>query len=267
MGHTFGLRTVSCAELCSLVEDSHQGTQDPDQGDSPQTPQFIHRPIPKNRLTENVALLHRPEVPAVVRHAAVISQHEVTPGRHHDFGIGALIRVGRRNVVFDDRLLVDVQLARIDADLVSGNADHALDIALRGIPGITEYDDVAALDRLPAIDELVDEDTFLVVERGHHAGAFDLHWLVEKDDDERRDRQRDDQIPQPYRQQRRRARPLAESLISAGLEAWVPHRWHGAHSIWKQSPIEAFPLVAAALFRNCSFPPSGALSGATPDAH
>src|SRR5438477_43078 len=72
-----------------------------------------------------------------------------------------------------------------------------LDVALGGIARVAENDDVAALDGLPAVDELVDEDAFLVVERGHHARAFHLHRLVEEDDDESRDRERDNQVTQP----------------------------------------------------------------------
>ena len=34
------------------------------------------------------------------------------------------------------------------------------------------------------IDELVDEDPLLIGDQGRHAGAFDLHRLVEKNDDD-----------------------------------------------------------------------------------
>ena len=65
--------------------------------------------------------------------------------------------------------------------------------ALRRVARIAEHHDVAALDRLQPVDELVDENAFLVVERRHHAGAFDLYRLVQEDDDEGRDGKRDDQ--------------------------------------------------------------------------
>ena len=76
-------------------------------------------------------------------------------------------------------------------DVVAGNTDHALDVALRSVSRIAEDDDVAALDRLPTIHELVDEDALLVLEAGHHAGAFHLHRLVEKDNNERGDSEGD----------------------------------------------------------------------------
>ena len=33
---------------------------------------------------------------------------------------------------------------------------------------------------MQAINELVDEDTLLIVEGGHHAGAFHFHWLIQE---------------------------------------------------------------------------------------
>src|SRR5437588_8368094 len=93
-------------------------------------------------------------------------------------------------------------------------------VALRGIPGIAEDDDVAALDRLPPVHELVDEDALLVVERGHHAGALHLHGLVQEDDDECRNRQRNDEIPQPHGEYR-----CASSAGWTRRAAWFAVRW------------------------------------------
>ena len=55
-----------------------------------------------------------------------------------------------------------------------------------------------AFDRLQPVNELVDEDPFLIFQRRHHAGAFDLHRLIEEDDDEGGDCKRNHQITQPY---------------------------------------------------------------------
>ena len=68
---------------------------------SPQPSQLIHRPVAENGFAVNISFLHRPEIAAVVRHAAMISQNKVAARRHDDLGIGALIGVGGRNVVFD----------------------------------------------------------------------------------------------------------------------------------------------------------------------
>ena len=94
-------------------------------------------------------------------------------------------------------MFVEIDAAVVDADVVSGNADDALDETLGGIEGIAEDDDVAAVNGLDAIDELVDEDVFLVGEGGHHAGAFDFHRGVEEHDDEGDEAEGDDQVAEP----------------------------------------------------------------------
>src|SRR5580698_6646243 len=129
----------------------------------------------------------------------MIAEDEKTIRRNHNFVIRAGIYVVAGNVVFIKRLSVHVNLAAFDADSVPGNSNDALDVTLRRVARIAEDNDVAALNGLPAIDELVDEDAFLVFEAGHHAGAFNLHRLVEKNDDESRDRKRDQQIARPDR--------------------------------------------------------------------
>src|SRR5262249_55988443 len=94
-------------------------------------------------------------------------------------------------------LVIHKNLPGVDPDMISGHCDHALDIALRWIIRVAKYHDIPALNRLQAIDELVNENPLLILERGHHAGAFDLHRLVQKDDDEGRDGKGDDQITKP----------------------------------------------------------------------
>src|SRR5262249_53348473 len=44
---------------------------------------------------------------------------------------------------------------------------------------------------------------FLIRERWHHARTFDLYRLVEEDNDETGNRQRDHQVPQPDRERHR----------------------------------------------------------------
>ncbi len=80
---------------------------------------------------------------------------------------------------------------------IARHADHALDVALRGIARIAEHHDIAALDRFQPIHKLVDEDSFLVFERRHHAGAFHFHRLIQENDDEGGDRQRDNKVTEP----------------------------------------------------------------------
>src|ERR1700733_2533802 len=121
----------------------------------------------------------------------MIAKNEIAVGWDGNFGIGASVGVFVGNVVFVEGFVVDKDLAVFDADSVSGCSDDAFDVAFGRVARVTEDYDVAALDGLPAIDEFVDEDALLVFEAWHHAGAFDLYWLIEKDDDEGGDRQRD----------------------------------------------------------------------------
>ena len=70
-----------------------------------------------------------------------------------------------------------------DANVISRQANHALNETLRRITRITEYHDISALDRLNAINELVDEDAFLIIQRRHHADALDLDRLIKEHND------------------------------------------------------------------------------------
>src|SRR5271155_5424212 len=114
----------------------------------------------------------------------MVAEHEEAVGGNDDLTIRAFVRVISGNIVFVDRLAVHVDLTGFDADVVAGNSDDALDVALGSIARIAEHNNVAALDGFPAINELVDENPLLVFEAGHHAGAFDLDRLVEKNNDE-----------------------------------------------------------------------------------
>src|SRR5208282_5365095 len=108
-------------------------------------------------------------------------------GRNHDFAKGTGIFVIAGNIVFIERLTIDVDLPVFNADAVAGDSNDPLDVALRSVARIAEHDDVAALDRLPAIHKLVDKDALLIFKARHHAGAFHFHRLVEKDNDKSRD--------------------------------------------------------------------------------
>src|SRR6266851_7486278 len=171
----------------------------------PQASQLLHRPISEDGFAVDVAIVHGAEVAAVVRHRAMVAEDEEAVRRNHNFTIRARVGVIAGDVVFVERLAVHVDLAILDANPVAGNSDDALDVALRSVAWIAEDDEVAALDGLPAIDKLVDEDPLLVFEAGHHAGAFNLHRLVEKDNNEGGDGERDQQIARPDRHHGQRA--------------------------------------------------------------
>src|SRR6266436_3046620 len=136
----------------------------------------------------------------------MVAQHEIAVARNDELRIGMSVGIVARHIVFVESFSVDIDLPVLNADSVPCNSNNALDVAFRGIARVAEYNNVAALDRLPAIDELVDEDALLVFEAGHHADAFDLHRLVEKYNDERGDGERDQQIARPDRHHGQRAR-------------------------------------------------------------
>src|SRR5258708_9351711 len=113
----------------------------------------------------------------------MVAQHEVGVARNDELRIGTSVGIVARHIVFVESFSVDIDLPVHNADSVPRNSNNALDIAFRGVARIAEHDNVAALDWLPAIDELVDEDALLIFEAGHHADAFYLHRLVEKGND------------------------------------------------------------------------------------
>src|ERR1700687_3233392 len=154
----------------------------------------------------------------------MIAEHEVAVGGHHDLRGRTLVGVGGGYVVFFESLSIYEYFTRFDPDAVSRQADHPFDETLRSIARVAEHHDVATLDRLQAVHVLVDEDTFLVVERGHHAGAFHLHRLIQKNNNERGDSQRDHQVAQPYREHGQSARRNGRGSL---LAAWTRIRWTG----------------------------------------
>src|ERR1035441_6199838 len=127
----------------------------------------------------------------------MIAQHEETLRRNYHLVERPGIRVIAGHIVFVERLAVYIHLTVINADVIPGNSDDALDVALRRVARIAEDHDVATVNRLPAIDELVDENPLLIFESRHHARALNLYGLVEKDDDERRNGERHQQITRP----------------------------------------------------------------------
>src|SRR6266851_71990 len=130
----------------------------------PYSAHLIHGPIAKDGLAVNIALIHRTEVPAVVRHRAMIAQNEIAFRRHDRLRIGPRVGVSGWNVVLIQRLAIHINLPAVDSDTVPGSTNHALDIALRGIARITEHYDIPARNRLQAVHEFVDEDSLLIFE-------------------------------------------------------------------------------------------------------
>ena len=81
-------------------------------------------------------------------------------------------------------LAVHPDLAVVDAETSPGKRNHALDVALFRVARIVEDHHIAAIDGGDVVDELVDEEPVVIFEPRQHAGAFDAHRLVEKQDDQ-----------------------------------------------------------------------------------
>src|SRR6266567_5917319 len=158
---------------------------------------FFGGPIGEDGFAVDEVAAYGSEVAAVAAHVAVVSHDEKRIYGDDDFRHGACVGILIGNVGFGEAAGVDVNASKADLHVVAGDSDDALDVALAGIVGVTEDDDVSAIDALVTVNELVDEDAFLVAESGHHARAFDLYGLVDEDNDESGNGERDDEIAQP----------------------------------------------------------------------
>src|SRR6202030_1331518 len=90
--------------------------------------QLIHGPISKHSLAIDITLIHWAEIAAVVRHRAVISEHEITLRRHDRLRIGPRVSVGWWHVVLIQSLAVHIHLAAVNPYAISSHPNHALDI-------------------------------------------------------------------------------------------------------------------------------------------
>src|SRR6185312_4822508 len=116
----------------------------------------------------------------------MISKHEIRMLWNGDLSHRTVVEVVAGYVGLFQRLVIHVHLPLDDAHPISGNPNHPLDVALRGIKRIVEDHDVSPLNRLQLVNEFVDENALLVLETRKHAGALDTDWLVKEDDKESR---------------------------------------------------------------------------------
>src|SRR5258708_17121278 len=107
----------------------------------------------------------------------MVAQQEVGVARNDELCIGTIVGIVAWHIVFVESLSVDIDFPVHNADSVSGNSNHALDVAFRDVARVAEYNNVAALDRLPPIDKLVDENPLLIFDASHHAHTLTLHLL------------------------------------------------------------------------------------------
>ncbi len=166
-------------------------------------PTSVEGPEAEHRPAVDVLLRHLAPAAAVVAAAAVVPEHEVV----------ALADLRRREAVDVPEALGQVRLARRhavhhepprpDLDQVSGKPHHALDEGHRGVTGVPEHHHVPSLDRMEAVDELVDHDPLAVEEKGFHARALHPESLGDESDQEEAEEDGDREVVEelPHRTQ------------------------------------------------------------------
>src|SRR5260370_36495037 len=136
-----------------------------------QNAHLIQRPANKNRFPVNIAAGDHAPGPAVVGRTAVIAEDEIFVGRNGSGNHRTLVAILRWNIVLNQRLTIHDHVAMVYFYAIAWNGDDALDIRLARIAWKPENHCVAAIhiSEVEPVSELVDENAFLVVERGHHA--------------------------------------------------------------------------------------------------
>ena len=154
-------------------------------------------PVDEDGFAVDEGALDGTEVAAVGGDGAMIAHHVVLMRWQRHFGDGAIVLIFGGNVWLAEELAVYEHVAMIDAEIVTGQCYHALDVAFLGIARIVKDHNVAAINGRDVIDEFVDEEAVAVFEARQHAGAFYAHRLIEKKNNEGCSHGRDDKIANP----------------------------------------------------------------------
>jgi len=158
---------------------------------------LLHGPVDKGGFAVDEGAVYGAEVAGVAGDGAVVAHDEVLVGGDDHLGLGAVVGEAEGDVGLDEGVVVDEDAAVVDAELVAGGGDDALDVALGLVVGIEEDDDIAAVDLADVVGELINEEAVFILELGEHAGAFDAHRLIEEGDDEGGDQDGDDDVAKP----------------------------------------------------------------------
>ena len=157
----------------------------------------IRGPIDERCLAINQPAIDRAKVAAVAGNQAVISHNEIFVLRQDRLRIGAIVSKAHRDIGLSQGFTVHVDLPVVNAQSITGDGDHPLDIALCRIERKVKNHDIVAMDRLKVVFELVDEEPFLVLQSGHHAGPFHTHRLIQERNDQERNGDGKQQITRP----------------------------------------------------------------------
>src|SRR2546423_828715 len=158
---------------------------------------MIHGPVRKDGAPVNEPAGDWTENARIVGADAMIAHHEIFVLVHAHRPKVAQVLVLRRDIRLRHYLSFDVDGALPALYGLTRQADHALNGGFRMIEGIPEHDHITALNWLEAVDKIVDENAFLVGEQRRHAGAFDLHRLVQEDDDDQGQPNGNEQVAGP----------------------------------------------------------------------
>ena len=158
---------------------------------------MIHRPVCEYSLAVDKLSRHRPENPRVVRAGAVIPHYEILALRNLRGRVRPEIIGLGRNIRFRQEFPVQINLPLANFNRILWQPDDALDERLRAVQRIPENDDIAALNRIESVNEFVDENPLLIGDQGSHAGAFDFYRLVEENDNNNSEAERNDEIAPP----------------------------------------------------------------------
>src|SRR5258708_20783305 len=86
--------------------------------------EFLHRPVSKDGFAVDVVAPDRAEFAAIVRHGAVVSQHEIAIRRDYDFGLRMLVGELFRNVGLRRKVSVAINASAIDAYMVTASSNR-----------------------------------------------------------------------------------------------------------------------------------------------
>ena len=138
----------------------------------------------------------------------MIAHHVIRVRRQHDWRRRSHIAKTLRHIRLRDVDAIHVDATVVDFETISGQCDHALDVALGRVLWVIEDDNVAAADVLEVIHKLVDEDAVLILQPRQHAGAFDPHRLIEERNDEECHGERNEDVARPDRDRATAAAPF-----------------------------------------------------------
>src|SRR5215470_13636103 len=158
---------------------------------------MINRPICEDGAAVNEAAGNRAENARIVGTDAMVAHHKIHVMWNAHGTVVAQILILRRDVRFRKLLTVHIDNPAANLHDFTWQRDDPLNEGLAAVQRIPENDYVTARNWFESIDKLVDEDALLVGKKRRHAGAFDLHRLIQKNDDDEREANRDQKVAGP----------------------------------------------------------------------